>query len=259
MNGGRAGAAEGPTAFRAALARYGAAEPSGFAWPGVFDAGDVVPAEGDGESALHETHRRVTEAVTTVLDRGLLPVAVGGGHDLSYPFVRAAVVHARKKNPRATIGGVYLDAHLDVRETAGSGMWVRRLIEDCRVGPINCLGASPLVNSGGHLAWFAQQGGCLEGKRLADGQNPPNPDAVFVSVDLDVLDMAYAPGVSAMNPSGMAPGQVSQFVLGAGSSPGLLCFDLMELCPRHDEGGRTARLAAHLFLVFLRGLAARAG
>src|SRR6185295_5992855 len=58
LNRGRPGACGGPTALRAALARYGTAEPAGWGWPPVFDAGDVAPAPGDSEGSLFETHRR---------------------------------------------------------------------------------------------------------------------------------------------------------------------------------------------------------
>jgi formiminoglutamase len=80
---------------------------------------------------------------------------------------------------------------------------------------------------------------------------------VFVSLDLDVMDAAYAPGVSAMNPAGWAPWHFDAWLRSAGANPRVKCFDIMELCPPHDEGGRTARLAAHFFLSFLRGLAER--
>ena len=43
----------------------------------------------------------------------------------------------------------------------------------------------------------------------------------------------------------------------AGRDPRVVCFDLMELCPAHDVGGRTARVACHLFLSFLRGMSER--
>jgi arginase family enzyme len=258
LNGGRPGAAEGPTAFRAALARYGVAEPAGFAWPGFFDAGDVVPAEGDSEASLHETHRRVTEAAAAIHDAGLFPIAIGGGHDLTYPFVRAAVVHVRRQRPQATFGGVYFDAHLDVRESAGSGMPFRRLMEDCRVGPLNCVGASALVNSGEHAAYFESKGGAINGKPLKAGAAPPpRTDAGFVSLDMDAFDQAYAPGVSAMNPAGLTPLQVSGALAQLGASREIVCFDVMELSPPHDEQGRTARLAAHMVLSFLAGFARR--
>src|SRR5262249_12704898 len=125
LNHGRPGAAGGPPAFRAALARYGVAPPAGWTWPVVVDAGDIVPAPGHDEAALHETHNRVTAAVSAVLDAGLFPIGIGGGHDLTFPFVRA-IAHRRRTGARP-LTGVYFDAHLDVRETAGSGMAFRRL------------------------------------------------------------------------------------------------------------------------------------
>jgi formiminoglutamase len=244
LNGGRPGAAQGPAAFRAALSRLGSSEPAGFDWPGVFDAGDLVPG-----ASLDETHARATDAAGALLDAGLLPVAVGGGHDLTFPFVRAL---SRRVSPLA---GVYFDAHLDVRDAPGSGMAFRRLVEDCGVSALHLHGFRPYVNAREHHAWFVSHGG-----RIGDATSPVFPgDAkhLFASFDLDVLDMAHAPGVSAPNPAGWTPREAQSWVTAAGADPRVRCFDLMELSPPHDEGGRTARLAAHLFLAFLQGVARR--
>ena len=244
LNNGRAGAAEGPEAFRRALARLGASEPAGVRWPRVFDAGDVVRGR-----TLEETHARVTAATTALLEMELVPVAIGGGHDLTFPFVRAV---AEKFSPLA---GIYFDAHLDVRETAGSGMSFRRLVEDCGVKALEVHGFRLFVNSEAHVEWFTTHGGKIadEGARvkLPAGRN------LFASFDLDVIDMAFAPGVSAANPAGWTPREAEAWVRACGADRRVRCFDLMELCPRHDEGGRAARLAAHLFLTFLAGFAAR--
>ena len=145
LNHGRPGARGGPAAFRAALARYGAASSD---LPRVFDAGDVKPGR-----SLEETHRRVTAATTVLLEAGLFPIAIGGGHDLTFPFVRAVAA----RHPRLT--GLYFDAHLDVRETTGSGMPFRKLVEECGVGALHLHGFRPLVNSTAHLAWFKKHGG----------------------------------------------------------------------------------------------------
>jgi arginase family enzyme len=252
LNSGRPGARQGPAAFRAALSRYGVAEPQGWDWPSVFDAGDIVPAEGDAEAALHATHKRVTEAVSAVLDLGLFPIAVGGGHDLTFPFVRALA------NRNRGLRGIYFDAHLDVRETAGSGMPFRKLIEECGVAGLQVFGASPFANSSQHWDWFTSHGGHIgSAADLEGGGSPPLPRPCFVSMDLDVLDSAYAPGVSAINPSGLAPPLLERAAQAAGRADGVLCFDIMELNPQFDVDGRTARIAAHLFLSFLRGFAAR--
>ncbi len=251
LNGGRPGAAEGPRAFREALSRYGAAYPAeGGEWPRVFDAGDVSPVKDpDPVRALEETHARVEKAARTLLEQGMIPVGIGGGHDLTFPFVRALV--DRSAEPPE---GIYLDAHLDVRAEPGSGMPFRALVERAGVRALHLRGMDPYVNRPDHLNWFREHGGRTEGF----GPGDPWPEApLFVSVDLDVLDQAYAPGVSAMNPRGWQPAEVAAWVRAAGANPRVGCLDLMELSPPHDEGRRTARLAAHLFLTFLDGVRER--
>jgi formiminoglutamase len=244
LNNGRTGAAGGPKAFRAALARYGVADSAAGYLPLVFDAGDVMPT-----GSLDKTHERVTEATTALLDRGLFPIAIGGGHDLTYPFVRAVAA----KYPK--LAGVYFDAHLDVRETAGSGMPFRRLVEDCGISALHLHGFRPLVNSLEHLDWFRAHGGRThpENAKVA----LPKAKNLFVSFDLDVLDAAHAPGVSALNPAGWNVREAETWVRACGADPRVRCFDLMELNPAHDPDGRTARVAAHLLLTFLQGFAQR--
>ncbi len=213
----------------------------------MFDAGDVQPAGED----LDETHRRVTEAAGALIDAGLLPVGIGGGHDLTFGFARAAAER------RPGLAGVSFDPHLDVREQPGSGMPMRALIERCRVGRVDLFGHSPIVNSADHAHWFGEHGGHTReraelGSVLAQGDAP-----VFVTFDLDVVDMAHAPGVSAMNPAGWSATEAAVAVREVGGCPRVVCFDIMELNPATDEGGRTARLATWLFLEFLRGVAER--
>ncbi len=259
LNGGRPGAREGPRAFREALSRYGVADPHKWEWERVFDAGDIVPAEGRDEAALHETHRRVSEATHAVLDLGLLPVGVGGGHDLTFPLVRAVAERA-KAEKKGAVEGVYYDAHLDVRETAGSGMAFRKLVEDCGVGPLLVRCLNPLVNSAEHVRWFLDHGGTIApaGMLMPAFEASKRDARMFVSFDLDVMDAAYAPGVSAPNPCGASSSFAAAHVLHAGMTPHVRCFDIMELNPLHDPDGRTARLAAYLFLTFLLGHGRRA-
>lgn len=250
LNNGRPGAKDGPRAFRAALARYGVADPMGWDWPAVFDAGDIVPASGSDESALRETHRRVTEAVSACLDLGLFPIGVGGGHDLTFPFVRAVA----QRHPK--LAGIYFDAHFDVRDTPGSGMAIRRLIEECGVGPLAVHGLDPMVNSREHWKWFTDHNGWVAEDWLNPGGTIIKGDR-FVSFDLDVLSASVAPGVSALNPGGFRLTDAAQWIETLAREPDVRCFDIMELNPVFDEGGRTARVAAHLFLSFLRGFAER--
>lgn len=253
MNHGRPGAAAGPHAFRAALATYGVASPAGTdtlapPYPRVFDAGDVLPGP-----TLADTHDRVTKATLALLQRGLFPVCVGGGHDLTFPFVRAVAQH------HGSLDGLYFDAHLDVRPEQGSGMPFRALLEGGFARTLHVVGLNPLVNSREHEQYFLSKGGqvttyfappeTLRAMPLSVTQSP-----MFCSLDMDVFNVAHAPGVSAINPAGLSPLDVERLLATLTSSGRLRCFDIMELNPTYDIDHRTARLAAHMFLVALRSL-----
>ncbi len=258
LNNGRPGAKDGPGAFRAALARYGVATPPEYDLPRVFDAGDVAPpacTPGHEAAALTEMHRRVSEAAESLASRGMTVVGIGGGHDLTYALVRGvARAHAGKK-----LLGLYYDAHLDVRDTIGSGMGFRRLLEENIAASLRIVGFSPEVNSREHTQWFIRNRGSLGSTAapriggLPDDKNSKG----FVSVDLDAIDMSSAPGVSAPNPAGLAARDVAADLKQIGFAMELACLDFMELCPPHDEGGRTARIAAHLFVSYLHGIGLR--
>ncbi len=240
MNNGRPGAKEGPSAIRRVLSKMGVDRPATFQWPTVYDAGDVLPAGDD----LDETHRRVTEASAALAGAGLLPVGFGGGHDLTFAFVRG-VIDALPVGGKPTTG-CYLDAHLDVREAKGSGMPFRRLIEECGVTTLLLEGFDPSVNSRDHYEWFEAHGGRASLIEAA----PDTP--YFASLDLDAIDASHAPGVSAMNPCGLEPVIIKYWIEAVAGGPNLRCFDIMELCPPHDDRDRTARLAAYYFLLALQ-------
>lgn len=269
LNGGRLGAAEGPTALRAALAAYGTS------WDGragrrlstgVFDAGDVEPVAGGDERALHETHARVERAAAELHALGLIPICVGGGHDLSLPTITAL-----SRAMGGATGGINVDAHLDVRDRVGSGMAFRRLIDGGFLAPrwFAEVGLGRFVNDEADLRWLADKGATLVSADAILAATLPtarlrdiafaHPAAAFLSVDLDGIDAAQAPGVSALNPMGLNVRHVADLVEAAGASPKVRHFDLMELSPPHDHAGRTARLAAFLLLTFVAGFEARAG
>jgi formiminoglutamase len=262
LNLGRPGAAAGPAAFRNALAA------TGTTWDTarqialavrVFDAGDVLPATGDDEAALLATHARVAAIATQLHQLGLTVVGIGGGHDLSLPGISALSTHAG-----GPLGGVNLDAHLDVREKVGSGMPFRRLIEGGWLDPKRFveLGLGRFACDRGDVEWLRQQGARLvlaedvarDGVRTAEVLSVALAGGTgFVSIDLDGLDAAFAPGVSAPNPFGLGVGDAVALAEAAGRDARVRHFDLMELCPPHDLGGRTARTAAYLFLSFVSG------
>lgn len=266
LNFGRPGAQAGPTAFRSALASFGtsfdAAQHRSLATL-VFDAGDVQPAPGEDEAALWETHARVEAAARELHERGMVVVGVGGGHDLSLPTISACAKHAGR-----ALGGINIDAHLDVRERVGSGMPFRRLIEGGHIDPQRFaeLGLNRFANEQSDFEWLQAQGAelVLVDSVLRDGVQSAQrwvrlleAGPGFLSIDLDGLDAGVAPGVSAKNPLGLRVEHAAELAEAAGALPGIRHFDVMELCPAHDVDGRTARVAAYLFLTFVAGFLRR--
>lgn len=221
--------------------------------PALFlDAGDVNVEPSLELAAIHD---RIREAASALHALGVITVAIGGGHDSTYPYVGAACA------TRGVAAGLYFDAHLDVRPDPGSGMPFRSLVTRCGVRSLSCFGMDPFSNTAEHAAWFAAHGGVAQPSLAAlpaaiEREAAASP-ALFVSLCLDALDMSAAPGVSAPCPAGLSPGEMCAAVRTLGRCGRVVSFDLMELSPPHDEGGRTARLAARLFLEFCSGVASR--
>ncbi|WP_087671089.1 formimidoylglutamase, partial [Caballeronia humi] len=203
-NQGRTGAAHGPKQLRRALAGLPAK-----ASATVLDAGDVVCDDEDLEAAQAE----LGHIVSDVLARGGRPLVFGGGHEVAwgtYSGLRAHLGDAH--NRRLMI--VNFDAHFDLRQSrpASSGTPFDQIACDCaaRGMPFNyvCFGVSDLANTAA-LFERARQLGVryvldadmqesqltqrLQGlERMIDAA-----DDIYLTIDLDVLPSATAPGVSA--------------------------------------------------------------
>jgi formiminoglutamase len=268
LNNGRPGAAQGPDAIRDALSSLGTPYDGlrdRLVGLGVHDAGNVTPARGSSEIALEETHRRVSEALGAIHEIGMIPICLGGGHDLTYASVRALSEHQK-----IALGGINLDAHLDVRETPGSGMPFRRLIEDGHLDArrYTTFGAGRFANSLEHSEWLESRGGHIVPvetvlshpsgaikdalSRMTTGSDPDAP--CFVTLDLDAIDASQAPGVSAPNPMGVSTQHAIELARRASRDPRVRHFDIMELNPTHDIDSRTSRLAALLVLTLISGI-----
>lgn len=269
--GGRGGAAEGPSAIRLQLKRYGTAynfeRQVDLASLSLVDFGDLIP----DEKSIEQTHQRLTAAVEAILDLGAIPIVLGGGHDLTFGGVRAL---ARRSG--GPVGGWTLDAHFDVREPLNgiptSGTPFRNILEKLDNVPGDHfieIGGNGLVNAREHFEYLlakkarifslseTRQKGMAEVVEKTLQIAGHGVEKIFCSIDIDAVAQAFAPGVSAPSPDGFTPEEAAIAAYLAGRHPKVGYFDLMEMNPVFDQEGRTARLAASLVLHFLAGLAQR--
>ncbi|PSP79148.1 formimidoylglutamase [Halobacteriales archaeon QS_1_68_20] len=261
---GRKGARRGPAALRAALAgtktHHFDAGPVGR----VGDLGDVAwlanRMPGDATAGVAGVQRRVRGATAQVHEAagdGPLPVFLGGDNSLTYP--NAAPLLDRG------LGVINLDAHLDVRAVRDgptSGTPYRQLFED-GLDAYACLGARHFETSTAFHDFVRERGGEVvtseevgedavgAADRALDAMD--GVEAVYVSVDLDVLDAAAAPGVSAPTPGGLTTRELYRVLRLLASDDRVAGFEVVECAPRLDDGDRTARAGARAVAHFLAG------
>lgn len=206
----------------------------------IHDAGDV-DAWHDAEEVVDFTAGVVADDVAD----GAVPVLLGGEHTVSVAGIRAT-------DPDVVVS---LDAHLDLkREHRGE-----RIHHGC-VGSLALEEGAELVVAGARSGTETEYERAaerpditvLEAEVLGDGavlDHVPDDAAVYLSVDLDVVDPGSAPGVGTPEPCGVRPTAVRDAV--AAIAPRAVGFDVVECVPAYDEGETTAALAAHLVGTFV--------
>jgi formiminoglutamase len=267
-NGGRAGAADAPFEIRRWLYRLtpdDCQKDLTLTTIPPLDAGNVI-IKGD----LDATQEALAEVVGGVLANGAIPVVLGGGHETALGHYLGYVAARRK------VGVINLDAHLDVRPLlAGkghSGSPFRQALENTTAplskGKYHCLGLQPHAVARDHVSfvrekdcklhWAGEVDGNLENLlQSAHDQLARDNSSVFVSLDADVVRMAEVPGVSAPNPSGLSARELIAGARLAGSLRHVSSFELVEINPRLDRDGQSARWAAVVIWNFMMGLAGR--
>jgi formiminoglutamase len=259
-NQGRIGAAGGPRAIRKALANL--------AWHRqscVFDAGDVT-CHGQGtDDGMEAAQTRLAERVTALLDAGHLPLVLGGGHEVAYGSWSGLARHIDAQGGKVpTIGIINVDAHFDLRDPThvrSSGTPFAQIATECerRGWPFRyaCLGVSRAANT---RALFERAQALdvlvredheitatsLDAIVLDLERFMVHCDRLYLSIDLDVLPAAEAPGVSAPAAHGVPLAVIEPLLARVRESGKLALADLAELNPTFDIDGRTARAAARL-------------
>ncbi|CAE6713456.1 formimidoylglutamase [Paraburkholderia domus] len=271
-NQGRTGAAHAPKELRRAMA----ALPAKMSMAALADAGDVVCDDGDLESAQAE----LANVVSEVLASGGRPLVLGGGHEVAWGTYSGFRLYQDRLDGAADMGAgaattsatsartrklliINFDAHFDLRQKrpANSGTPFDQIANECaeRGVPFNyaCFGISDLGNTASLFAHAEDLG--VRYVLDIDMQEPQLPqrlddlqqmldsaDDVYLTIDLDVLPAATAPGVSAPAALGVPLSVVEAMVQRVRASGKLRAADMAEYNPSLDQDKRTARAAARL-------------
>lgn len=238
------GPARAPGAIRRALARESGnaySERGVEAWPSAttIDHGDLrIPARAASRVPID----RITEGVERALAKTPRLLLLGGDHAVTYPAMRAAVaVHG-------PLSLLHFDAHPDLYDDYQGNRYshaspMARILDDGLVRRLVQVGVRSHTPA---QARRAREHGveC----HAAHGQMAPRlrfREPLYVSFDLDVLDPAFAPGVSHPEPGGLSVRQVLD-VLASVQAPRIVLADVVELNPRCDRDGASAIVAAKI-------------
>jgi agmatinase len=233
------GAAGAPTAIRAALhssaGNYWTESGVDLGVKGTFeDAGDAQL----GSDAFADIEKAVGEA----MDRGFRPVCLGGDHSITFPILRAV----GKRLEGLTI--IHFDAHPDLYDELDGNRMSHacpfvRIMEERLVKKLIQIGIRAAT---GHQREQAKRFGVemIEMRQLPALEKMKMAGPIYISFDLDVLDPAFAPGISHREPGGMSVREALAHL--SAMSGNIVGADVVELNPVQDVSDLTARVAAKI-------------
>ncbi|MGI8316667.1 formimidoylglutamase [Halobacillus mangrovi] len=257
-------ASEAPKTIRSALGTFSTYDGSrdrdysDVVW---LDYGDVQTHPTDLEETLHRLKQSVTDMIDT--EACSRYIVLGGDHGISFPSISAF----HKKYGR--VGVIQWDAHHDLRNLDDGGRTngtpFRSLIEaDVLQGEdLVQIGIRDFSNAKAYSDYAKEQGvrfytmGELERQRLDTVVSKEierlkdKVDMIYLSVDMDVVDQAFAPGCPAVGPGGMTSRELLSSVAMASRHPLVKAMDIVEVDPSKDVRDITSRLAAHVMMRFM--------
>jgi agmatinase len=264
----RPGARFGPRAIRAASCPWGPhleAKVDASRILRMVDFGDapVLPAD------PVQTHRAIEETVGQVVAAGAIPIVLGGDHSIAEPDVRAC---AARHGP---VGLIHFDTHADTAERVfgvevSHGTPMYRLVEAGMVDPARYvqIGLRGYWPGEGEFAWQEERGitsffmhdvrrlGMDEVVRRTIEQVGAGP--VFVTVDVDVLDPAFAPGTGTPEPGGLTTAELLTACREVAAAVDVVGADVVEVCPSHVGSlDPTALAAERIVRELMTGIALR--
>lgn len=227
--------------------------------PGVFDLIDVVDG-GDidlGPFDMEMAMEHATAALTQTVERNGAVLLLGGDHSLALPGMRAAYAK------HGELAVLHLDAHSDTFDPVYGGLhhhgtpfrWglEEGLIADGALFQVGIRGHNPRPDS---LDYARDRGATIVHANDCQGQaaidvlidqirSTLGGRPLYVSVDIDVLDPAFAPGTGTPAPGGLTSREVLSLLSVVGDlNP--VGFDIVEVCPPFDPAGTTSLVAAEI-------------
>jgi len=254
--GGRVGAANGPKSFQTYFNKLNG-DKEFQSYKTCFDFVDFEAL------SLEEKHVKTSEVIAKSQVENDVTIIVGGGHDFIYSHVKGV----EKNHPKET-SCVNIDPHLDMRpydEKFTSGSPFRRLLDE------KILGYNQLIEYGiqthanapelfeyakskqvdivyYHDITFVNYLSVFD-QKLKDLIQTSNQ--IVISLDLDVFQASFAPGVSAPAAEGFTPEQMKALLQCAAKYKEVTSLGIFELNPELDIDDRTARLAAYCAYYFI--------
>lgn len=268
----RSGARHGPDAVREALSlytTYSSAERIDMHGLAAADIGDVDVVVTD----MAGTFARLRALAERLFGEGVALISVGGDHSITWPLLEAATrTYAGRR-----VGVIHFDAHHDLREAhfgaESSGVPFRKALEfasdPVRGSDLVQIGMCEFANSQEHAAYAAEHGvtmiPALEVRARGIEEVIENAleiagdgtEAIYVSLDIDVIDQSQAPGTAAPNASGIDAREMQFALRRVARDSRVIGCDIVEISPPFDPGNLTANVGAQLVLNFLMGLALR--
>jgi agmatinase len=190
----------------------------------------------------------VRREVRPIYEAGKIPIVLGGDHACSPPCVEAY--------PEESLGVLYIDAHMDFRSSylgdpRSHACSSRRILEKVGARNVVVLGVRSVSreeiedNKAIGMAYVTAHEIAREGiePSVQRALNMLKTDKVYISLDIDAIDPAYAGGTGTPEPFGLTPRDV-KYAIGQ-AAPRLAGLDIMEVSPHYDSGN-TSALAARL-------------